>query len=243
MKTYSLILMIFLSFFSGHLLAQKSIAQWLQIAKSGEKNLTNANFIGADLRGINLKGADLSNVQLNGANLSNCDLTDCNFYQTNLSGANLSGANLTRAVLLSSNLRYANLSNSNLTQALIQEADLQFALLTNANLQSSNLLLANLKNADLQNVNLSNAILDYIETPTQASETIFANSQQKKTEKTTALIAPEMVETEALSIALELVEKQPAIFIKLNGAKINKNTKGLDFLWAKKNGAVIVASY
>ena len=59
------------SIFNG-LLAQgttKTAEQWIAIAKSGKKDLTNANLIGANLSQVNLSGADLSGANLSGANL------------------------------------------------------------------------------------------------------------------------------------------------------------------------------
>jgi uncharacterized protein YjbI with pentapeptide repeats len=112
--------------------------------------------------------------------------------------------------------------NANLHQALLQEANLQYAILFGANLQAANLLLADLKNADLQDANLTNAMLDYTNTP---------NTE-----------VPEMVETESLGKALDLLEQNINVFVRFAGAKINKNTKGVDFMWAKKNGAVILAA-
>jgi uncharacterized protein YjbI with pentapeptide repeats len=105
------------------LLAQgttKTAEQWIAIAKSGKKDLANANLIGANLSQVNLSGVDLSGANLSGANLSNAILTDCNFYKTNLTGANLSGATLTRASFLSTNMPYVNLKGANMEQTLLQ---------------------------------------------------------------------------------------------------------------------------
>ena len=75
--------------------------------------------------------------------------------------------------------------------------------------------MANLEGTDLQNANLSNAMLDY----NPAATTIK-----------TALPIPEIVETEALGKALDLYETNKDVFIKMTGAKMNKNTKGIDFV-------------
>ncbi|MCC6515577.1 MAG: pentapeptide repeat-containing protein [Chitinophagales bacterium] len=203
-------------------IAQKSVAQWLALAKKGEKNLVNADLAGADLSKLDLHGVNLSGANLSGANLSSSKLYDCN-----LSNANLSGANLSKADLFAAKMQYANLQKANLTQALLQEAVLQFADLTEANLQTANLLLTDLKGSNLQGANVTNAIFDYAQT---SSITAQVNS------------APEMVETEALGNALTLLERNINVFVRMSGAKINKNTKGVNFVWAKKNGAVIVAA-
>lgn len=225
-KTMLLLLMLFSLWNMNKISAQgssaKTVAQWVALAKSGEKKLANANFTGADLQQINLIGADLTGANLTGTNLSNANLTDCNLYHSNLTGVNLTGANLTRANFLETNMQYINLRNANLNQALLQEANLQYAVLAGADLQSANLLLADLKSADLQDANLVNAMLDYSTTPNNT--------------------APEIVETESLGKALDLLDQHINVFVRLTGAKINKNTKGVDFIWAKKNGAVIVAA-
>lgn len=84
-------------------------------------------------------------------------------------------------------------------------------------------MLADLKNADLQEANLTNTLMEYSTTPNNK--------------------VPEMAETESLSKAITWIylDQNINVFVRLTGAKINKNTKGLNFLWAKKNGAVIVA--
>jgi LysM repeat protein len=226
LKKTLLLLMLFSLWNYNNICAQgsstKTVAQWVALAKSGEKKLMNANFTGADLQQINLAGADLTDANLTGTNLSNANLTDCNLYHSNLTGVNLTGANLTRANFLETNMQYINLRNANLEQALLQEVNLQYAVLAGTNLQSANLLLADLKSADLQDANLVNAMLDYSTTPNNT--------------------APEIVETESLGKALDLLDQHINVFVRLTGAKINKNTKGVDFLWAKKNGAVIVAA-
>ncbi|MFN8261634.1 MAG: pentapeptide repeat-containing protein [Chitinophagales bacterium] len=206
--------------------APKTVEQWVALAISGKKDLVNANFTGANMEKVNLSGADLTGANLTGTNLSNAILTDCNLYHANLTGVNFTGANLSRANFLATNMQYVNLKNANLQQAMLQEANLQYAILSGANLQSANLLLADLKNADLQNSNLKNAMLDYTEAPA-AGQT---------------LAVPEIAETESLGKAMELLEKNINVFVRITGAKINKNTTGLDFMWARKNGAMIVAA-
>lgn len=105
---------------------------------------------------------------------------------------------------------------------MFQEANLQYALLVNADAQSANFILSNLSNADLKSTNLTNAYLDY---------TISTGSG-----------TPELIETEALGKAIDLQEKGITIPVLIKGAKYNKNTKGLNMDWAKKNGAVLVGS-
>lgn len=217
--------MLFLFFKITTISAQttKTVAQWVALAKSGEKKLSGANFTGANLAGIDLHGADLSGANLTGTNLGSANLTDSKLYNCNLTGVNFTDANLTRANFLATNMQYVNLRNANLTQALLQEADLKYAILNGANLQSANLLLANLEGADLQNANLTNAMLDY--NPSAIPAKI-------------ALPVPEIVESEAIGKALDAYETNKDAFVKLKGAKINGGTKGLDTAWAKKHGVV-----
>ncbi len=41
-------------------------------------------------------------------------------------------------------------------------------------------------------------------------------------------------------MALEKMEQTKTMPVRLTGAKINTNTKGITTAWAKKNGAVLV---
>ncbi len=235
----------FLLFFFGqlgqNLQAQKvkNIAEWVALARSGEKNLSGANFTNANLAGMNLSNADLSGANLTGTNLGAANLTDCKLYNSNLTGVNFTDANLTRADFLATKMQYVNLRNANLKQALLQEADLKYAILNGANLQSANLLLANLEGADLQNANLTNAVIEYIPTSTPTSKTTYENGKSTKNSKIIKVEIPEIVETEALGVALELYEKDKDAFVKMKGAKINNNTKGIDFIWAKNHGVIV----
>lgn len=219
----------------------KTVAQWVALAKSGEKKLSGANFTGANLAGINLSNADLSGANLTGTNLGSANLTDCKLYNSNLTGVNFTDANLTRANFLATNMQYVNLRNANLNQALLQEANLNYAILNGANLQSANLLLANLEGADLQNANLTNALIEYIPTSTPTSKTTYETTNGKSTKNVVAtkVEIPEIVETEALGNALDLYETNKDAFVKMQGAKINNNTKGIDFVWAKNHGVIV----
>jgi len=219
----------------------KTVAQWVALAKSGEKKLSGANFTGANLAGIDLHGADLSGSNFTGTNLGSANLTDCKLYNSNLTGVNFTDANLTRANFLATNMQYVNLRNANLKQALLQEADLKYAILNGANLQSANLLLANLEGADLQNANLSNALIEYIPVSTPTSQTTYETKNGVKTQKNNAITVetPEVVETEALGKALDLYETNKDAFVKMKGAKINNGTKGIDAVWAKAHGMIV----
>lgn len=235
---------LFLIFFTPMLVfAQqsglKSPVQWTELAEKGEKNLAGANLMGAQLQKVDLTGVDLSNANLSGVNLSGANLTGAKLYGCNLTGVNFTGANLTKANFLATNMKYVNLKNADLTQALLQEADLSYAILNGANLSAANLILANLRYADLQNANLTQALFVYEDQGTAASFSEFQGtaSTVKALKK---LPNPEVVETEALGMALEKFETSKLFPVKINGAKMNAKTVGIDLAWAKKQGMVIL---
>jgi hypothetical protein len=217
----------------------KSAIQWTELAEKGEKNLAGANLMGAQLQKADLTGVDLSNANLSGVNLSGANLTGAKLYGSNLTGVNFTGANLTRANFLATNMKYVNLKNADLTQALLQEADLSYAILNGANLSAANLILANLRYSDLQNANLTQALFVYDDQGTAASFSEYhgASAGTKSVKK---LPSPEVVETEALGIALEKMETTKTMPVKINGAKMNAKTVGIDIAWAKKQGMVIM---
>ncbi len=220
----------------------KTVLQWAVLAKNGEKNLAGANLTGVQLQKADLRGVDLSNANLTGVNLSEANLTGAKLYGCNLTGVNFTGANLTKANFLATNMHFVNLKNANLTQALLQEADLQYAILNGADMTAANLILSSLESADLQNANLSQALFVYESSPTPQSTTVYENKSSTASGLVAApkILAPEIVETEALGLALEKMEKTKTMPVKLTGAKINSNTKGITVAWAKKNGAVVV---
>ena len=138
-----------------------------------ERNLSNL-----DLRGVNLKSADLTN-----ANLSGADLNDANLAYANLSGANLSGTDLTDAYLWGINLANVRLDKNtkideqskliweivnhpkqerDLSKMSLEEVNLRGADLRNADLTDTNLTNGSLKNADLRGANLTNAHLNNV---------------------------------------------------------------------------------
>jgi len=151
-------------------------------------DLSNNNFIGADLTGANLKkknftgknftkakliDANLERAKLSKANLSNTTSTNANFTDANLTEAILQEsflfkANLTRATLIKANLEGAYLSTANLTKAILiganlTKANLTRAILIDANLEGANLEGAILIGANLTGANLSGVILSEIQ--------------------------------------------------------------------------------
>ena len=86
--------------------AERSIKVGLAVKWAFE---TDADLMGANLRGANLRGANLWGANLRGANLWGADLMGANLWGADLMGANLRGANLWGANLRGANLRGANL--------------------------------------------------------------------------------------------------------------------------------------
>jgi uncharacterized protein YjbI with pentapeptide repeats len=145
-----------------------------------ERNLRQANFVGADLRksdlrganlnsakldraklsGANLSSADLSGADLNIADLSDADLSDANLSGADLSSADLSGADLNGADLDRADLRGGKLSGANLSTADLSWAKLSGSKLDGADLSGANLYDADLSGANLINTNLSEADLE-----------------------------------------------------------------------------------
>jgi uncharacterized protein YjbI with pentapeptide repeats len=120
----------------------------------GEGNLREADLRGADLSEANLKGADLRGADLSGAKLREADL-----HEANLGGASINRANLNAAYLRGADLSEANLYDANLTGAELSETHLRLAHLNAANLFLARLREANLWRADLGGAFLSGADL------------------------------------------------------------------------------------
>jgi uncharacterized protein YjbI with pentapeptide repeats len=144
-----------------------------------DRDLTLANFTGADLSSINLSnfpdkkfnfsyanfsGADFSNADFSNANLQKANFTDAIFNNVNFTRANLYNvilfyANLQNANLSGCNLEHAKLSNANLSGINLSNLDLSNAYLNDANLSNANLTGANISRAILSNANLTGADL------------------------------------------------------------------------------------
>jgi uncharacterized protein YjbI with pentapeptide repeats len=138
-------------------------------ARSGDKNLVNANFQWADLRGIpdltnvNLTGANLSGADLRGVNLSKAQLVGANLTGANLSGTNLTDANLRGATIVQTQFTGANFLRTTLTDATIDHADFSHSQITEASLRNlrivneCNFEQAQLTNLIMMNVTINNA--------------------------------------------------------------------------------------
>ena len=163
-------------------LLRQGVAVWNQWRKEHPEtaiDLSEANLIGANLRGVDLSSAisvdgylshvdlsfanfskaNLREADLSGATLSGATLSDTNLIRANLSAADLSEADLSEADLWKANLTVADLSRADLTVADLNSADLTLANLSSADLSSADLSSADLSSADLSDANLSSADL------------------------------------------------------------------------------------
>ena len=111
---------------------ERQTREQYQLALSMERDLTDRDFSGLNLRGIVLTGRDLS-----GSRLVSADLTGAYLPGAVLTGAGLHSAVLTGANLTDANLTFAYLGGANLTGAVLTGA-----VLTGANLGTRNRSLA-----------------------------------------------------------------------------------------------------
>jgi hypothetical protein len=102
----------------------KTLEEWLEINKTENAYLRDADLRDADLRGAYLRGADLRGADLRGAYLRGADLR----------GADLRGADLRDADLRDADLRGAYLRGADLSDADLRDADLRGAYLRGADL-------------------------------------------------------------------------------------------------------------
>ncbi|WP_414564076.1 MULTISPECIES: pentapeptide repeat-containing protein [unclassified Anabaena] len=97
------------------------------------------------LLGINLPGnKNCSQVDLRGIELKDANLQSAKFHHVNMVGANLQNSNLSGAKITIANLSKVNLQQTNLSRATLQQVDL-----SGANLSEADLKEANLKNTQL----------------------------------------------------------------------------------------------
>ena len=127
-------------------------------------NLSNVNFLNANLSSATFRKANLSRAMLAHTNLSDATLIEANLsaahlFKTNLSGATLSSANFSGAWLAGTNLSNAKLAHTNLSGAMSAAANLSSAWLVSANFSGSSLAYANLLNTKLTGANFSDADL------------------------------------------------------------------------------------
>ncbi|MHA1342219.1 MAG: pentapeptide repeat-containing protein, partial [Promethearchaeota archaeon] len=92
-------------------------------------DLTNTNWIEANLDLISLKGFNLSESHLENAELMGAHLEDTNFMEAHLENTNLGYTNLKNTTL-----RYANLEHAYLKGAHLENADLYYANFKNIKL-------------------------------------------------------------------------------------------------------------
>lgn len=110
-------------------------------------NLRGANLEDADLSSANLEGADLMKADLTGADLRDANLRDIDFRIADLANANLSRVNLRNAIIIGARLTEVNLGHADLRRAVLSDADLRYADLRGADLSLADLSEAILENA------------------------------------------------------------------------------------------------
>ena len=113
--------------------------------------LSNANFLQADVRHTQLQRADLR-----GANLRMANFSGANLREANLQAASLDRVSFNATDLRSARLREANLCSAKLREANLREADLCGAILRGADLRG-----ANLSGTDLSRVDFSGSTLGW----------------------------------------------------------------------------------
>lgn len=145
------------------------------------KDLSGAQMVYWDLRGMNLAGTNFNSANLSGADLrtstlTNTDLSGANLTDTDLSsltltGASLSSAQLNRTILTSTSFSNANLAYTNFYSQNISGRNLASAtsvegiMMNGGNMSgvslppSPNLKWANLGNSNLNNINFTGANL------------------------------------------------------------------------------------
>lgn len=151
-------------------------------------NFTNANLSEADFLSADLLGTDFTNANLSGACLDEANVQDANFTDVNLSGAslqrvknltdtqlrsasditkiyidnvskfNLSGLNMSGSYLHGANAEGADFSNVDLTDAELDNANLSGANFTRAVLSGTSTNGADFTNAIIQGADLSSMV-------------------------------------------------------------------------------------
>jgi hypothetical protein len=96
-------------------------------------------YVKSFLYSLDLSHTDLNRIDLREANLSGANLFDANLFEANLSRADLRGANLRAALLFVADLSGANLSRANLSGAQLFEANLASAKLSETIMTSKQL--------------------------------------------------------------------------------------------------------
>jgi uncharacterized protein YjbI with pentapeptide repeats len=156
--------------------------------KIKNKDMSNYNLQGANLREADLTGFNLTGADLRAADLTAADLADANLFLTDLRGAiGLSSDMLHKALnwlfalydeeylhkfslpdnhnelavskdFREYHLRGVNMTSANLKNANLRQVDLSDAVLKKVNLQDADLYAVNLTGADLSGANLGGTI-------------------------------------------------------------------------------------
>ena len=141
---------------------RKSVKEAVEEAIRRQLYLPNADFRGADLRGVNMQNAYLAasvfeGADLRGANFSQSKLVNVDFKMANLNNAILDGAKLEfsdfrGANLKGASLKYAFLPECNLVGATLEGADLEGADLASCKVDQANFSKAKLLDTRTGNI-------------------------------------------------------------------------------------------
>ncbi|MCV0424148.1 MAG: pentapeptide repeat-containing protein [Roseibium sp.] len=109
---------------------------------SGNFDLVNRDFRGANLSGMNLAGRDFSEAHLEKVDFTKANLSNCDFQKSKTSGLNAEGANLSKVnaeqtVIFAVNLKNTDLRESSFARAHFTRADLTGADLRGADLKNA----------------------------------------------------------------------------------------------------------
>jgi len=119
------------------------------------KDLSGANFEGANLSGVAFKDSTLSNVNFTNAKLSKASFKNCD----------LSNTQFTNAILKHAQFKQVNFENTHFTETDLSHADLTDANLNGAQFTRTKMVGANLRGADLSQlssgtIDLTDAVYD-----------------------------------------------------------------------------------
>jgi uncharacterized protein YjbI with pentapeptide repeats len=119
------------------------------------KDLSEANWVGWDLRNVNFTSTTLGSANLSGTDLRGATLTNVNMGSTNLRNSNLANQSFSGASLVGTLFNGANLTGVNFSNADIRFADFSAQNLSGFNFSAT----TSFENVILQSANFSDTVL------------------------------------------------------------------------------------
>jgi uncharacterized protein YjbI with pentapeptide repeats len=119
-----------------------------------------ADFTGADLRGIDLSYSDMAGAKFSGADLAFANLSYSDFTAANFSPSEYAPVALDWAVMIGSNFEFADLTRASMVEAEASGANFFYACFEGANLSGSDLTKANFSYAQMERADLRDAITE-----------------------------------------------------------------------------------